>query len=178
MMLRNPQIYSELVAKLKLQSNLLNKARYNSKNLKGDIFDNMDTAHDIGLPYNNNFVEEILENEEYINKKSSSLQNMEFEMMNTLLNKNIMVAKDYFKDDDKEIEEEINERSIESCTYLTSNKSRLSYSNVKKEKKRKGELKFKYPVRGKKKEKELSTRVQSILDEELSFFESEFNAGN
>lgn len=174
-MLRNPQIYSELIAKLKLQSNLLNKARHNSRNLKGDIFDNMDVAHDIGLPCNNNFVEEILENNEYVNRKSSSLQNMEFEMMNSLLNKNIVVAKDYFEDsnDEESYEDEINQDSlIDRGTYLTENKSRLSYSDAPPKRRRKmSELRFKYPVKIDKKHPEVSTRIQSILDEELDFFE-------
>jgi hypothetical protein len=41
-------------------------------------------------------VEKILTNDQYKNKKSGTLQNMEFEMFNNLLNENILVGKDIF----------------------------------------------------------------------------------
>ena len=75
MVLRDPQVYSELSLKLKKQKLLLNKVRHNSHNLKGDIFENMSSAHDIGLHESNNLVEDILDSHEYVNRKHKSLQN-------------------------------------------------------------------------------------------------------
>ena len=62
----------------------------------GSILDNIEAAHEVGFGEGTQKVEKILLNDQYLNRKSGTLQNMEFEMFNTLLNDNIMVGKDLF----------------------------------------------------------------------------------
>ena len=176
MVLRDPQVYSELSLKLKKQKLLLNKVRHNSHNLKGDIFENMTTAHDIGLHESNNLVEDILDSDEYVNRKHKSLQNMEFEMMNGLINRNIIVAKDYY--DSAALEQEIDYE----LNYSLYNKedsgsiSRGSLSDLLREKKSKNFRWMKKAMKEKKKTKKpsssrLDTAIESMLDDELEKFE-------
>lgn len=133
----------------------------------------MAKAHDVGLEDDENLVEDILENEEYQDRKHKSLQNMQYEMMNGLLNKNIVVANEYF--DNEELENEIDYE----LNYSFYNKedsgslSRGSLSDLLREKRegerRRGKRKGKGGKKGRR--SQLDTAVASILDEELERFE-------
>lgn len=48
-------------------------------------------------------------NDQYLNRKSGTLQNMQFEMFNNLCNDNIILAKDMFLTDTHDIQEDPNE---------------------------------------------------------------------
>lgn len=66
----------------------------------GSIQEGISKAHFVGLEVKDQKVEEILESDEYINRKCSSLQNMEFEMFSDLLSQNIKTTHQVFLTND------------------------------------------------------------------------------
>lgn len=63
---------------------------------QGSILHYIDKAHEVGFGNGPQKVEKILMDDQYLNRKSGSLQNMQFEMFNNLLNNNILSTKDMF----------------------------------------------------------------------------------
>jgi len=92
----SPQLYPEIYMTLKSQSKLLTKAMSNSGKLKGTILQNISKAHDIGLTQDEEIINKIMRDPEYLKKKYSRLQNMETKMINNLINQNIGVAQNFF----------------------------------------------------------------------------------
>ena len=185
--MKNPNLFPEIGVKLNSQAKLLIRAKFNSSGPNEGVYTDLQKIH--SLRFSEETVEDILVSQKHLNKRFDSYRGFKFRYISELINSNIANSQDYFKreasnDTDLEALKTIHQKNKDLAPRLSSAtahfKPLLSSSNSiiarpstsqKSIQIRKSAVHVKRPLsRALTRPDTASTRIDSILNEELSDF--------
>lgn len=185
--MKNPNLFPEIGAKLNSQAKLLIRAKFNSSGSNEGIYEDLQKIH--ALRFAEDTVEDILASQKHLSKRFDSYRGFKFRYISELINSNIANSQDYYKRDApddtdlealksvqqsiKDLVPRISSASGHFKPLLSSNKSIVvrPTTSQKSIQVRKSAVHPKRPLsRALTRPDTASTRIDSILNEELSDF--------
>ncbi len=185
--MKNPNLFPEIGAKLNSQAKLLIRAKFNSSGSNEGVFSDLQKIH--ALRFSEETVEDILASEKHLSKRFDSYRGFKFRYISELINSNVANSHDYFKRDKQEdtdlealhlvaqnIKDLVPKLSSHASHFkplLSSTKSVAARptTSQKSIQLRKSAAHIKRPLsRALSRPDTASTRIDSILNEELTYF--------
>lgn len=189
--LKNPNLFPEIGAKLNSQAKLLIRAKFNSSNSNEGVYSDLQKIH--ALRFSEETVEDILASQKHLNKRFDSYRGFKYRYISELVNSNIANSPEYFKRDKedglelealnnaqhthKDLAPKLSAMNSQFKPLLSSSKSIVARptTSQKSIQIRKSAVHTKRPLsRALTRPDTASTKIDSILNEELSYFNKLF----